>query len=110
MATTMTDETNTTTTDPHATTDATSDRPGPPAAETVADQATRVEELRSDLEQADERSEVARKAYLAGVEAGLEPEEIRRLRRAWDNARSARNAVESLVMVQDPEATTPSEG
>ena len=97
MATTTTiDETNDTNMTDVAATD-------PDAS--VADQATRVDELRSDLEVADERSEAAREAYVAGTQAGLEAEELRALRKAWDGARAVRNAVETLVIVQD--ATPP---
>ncbi len=71
----------------------------------IADQATRVDELRSDFDIAEERSETARQAYLAGVQAGAEPDDLKALRRAWDGARAARNAVETLVMVQDAAAT-----
>lgn len=67
----------------------------------AADQAARVEGLRSDFDQAEERSEAARQAYLDGVQSGVEQDDLRALRVAWDGARSARNAVETLVMVQD---------
>jgi hypothetical protein len=41
-----------------------------------------------------------------GVQNGLEQDELHQLRRAWDGARSAHNAVESLVMVQEPAPST----
>lgn len=75
------------------------------ATEAIADRTTRVDDLRSDLDVADERSEAARLAYVEGTQQGLEPDELRTLRREWDSARAARNAVETLVMIQD--ATAP---
>lgn len=105
MATTTIDEKMT----KHDQTNATEPAATDPAAGTdagaVADQATRVDELRSDLDVADERSEAARLAYVEGTQKGLDPDELRALRRAWDSARAARNSVETLVMIQD--ATAP---
>lgn len=108
MATTTTtiDQTNDTTSDPNATLRKHTDQIATPDKDPIADQANRVDELRSDLEIADERSEAARVAYLDGAQSDIDADELRRLRRAWDGARSARNAVESLAMIQD--ATGPS--
>lgn len=105
MATTTIDEQTKTSDDANEATAAAGDPADVTGTEAVADQATRVDELRSDLDVADERSEAARLAYVEGSQKGLDPDELRALRRAWDSARAARNSVETLVMIQD--ATAP---
>jgi len=105
MATTTIDEKTPTSDDVKPATPAASDPAGVAGTDAIAEQATRVDELRSDLDVADERSEAARIAYVEGAQQGLDPDELRALRRAWDSARAARNAVETLVMIQD--ATAP---
>ncbi|MEK6720386.1 MAG: hypothetical protein AABZ33_06910 [Chloroflexota bacterium] len=99
MTTTAIDQSMSHTENPNAT--AVPERLDSPGQGPVADQAARVDGLRSDFDQAEERSEAARQAYVDGVQSGVEPDELRTLRRAWDTARSARNAIESLVMIQD---------
>jgi len=105
MATTAIDETTTKHDEAGATEPATHESAGGAGTKALPDQATRVDELRSDLDVADERSEAARLAYVEGTQKGLDPDELRALRRAWDSARAARNSVETLVMIQD--ATAP---
>ena len=60
----------------------------------------RLAALADELSTAQQQSETARLEYLEAVKETRPTQEVRDLRRAWDRARAAENALESLMLVQ----------
>jgi hypothetical protein len=68
------------------------------AIASTAAQPDRIGELKDELREAEDRMEEARIEF---VDAQAEdPTNARDKRRAWDRARAARNAIESLLLMQ----------
>lgn len=60
----------------------------------------RLAALADELSTAQEESEAARVQYLDAVKESRPTQEVRDLRRVWDRARAAENALESLMLIQ----------